>query len=63
MITSNTAATANPLTKHIPIRIAVTEPAGPVYLCYDATLGRRVALKVMLPHYAVQLDAHDRFLR
>ncbi|MBM3982918.1 MAG: hypothetical protein FJ304_22130 [Planctomycetes bacterium] len=36
---------------------------GAVYLGYDAVLGRKVALKVMLPQYAANAVARERFLR
>ena len=36
---------------------------GAVYLGYDGTLERKVALKVMLPQYAANRGARDRFLR
>ena len=36
---------------------------GAVYLAEDATLGRKVALKVMLPGFAAQDAARARFLR
>ncbi len=36
---------------------------GAVYLGFDGVLGRKVALKVMLPQYAANPDARERFLR
>src|SRR5262245_37237162 len=36
---------------------------GAVYLCYDATLGRRIALKVMLWEFATNAEARERFIR
>ncbi|MCI0704487.1 MAG: protein kinase [Planctomycetia bacterium] len=36
---------------------------GAVYLGYDASLERKVALKVMLPDHAANPDARERFLR
>jgi len=36
---------------------------GCVYLGYDQSLDRKVALKVMLPQYAIDADGRERFLR
>jgi serine/threonine protein kinase len=36
---------------------------GAVYLAIDARLGRKLALKVMLPEFAADHDAKERFLR
>src|SRR5436190_20679049 len=36
---------------------------GAVYLGYDGALDRKVALKVMLPQFAVSAAARERFLR
>ena len=36
---------------------------GAVYLAFDSSLDRKIALKVMLPQYAAGADARGRFLR
>jgi serine/threonine protein kinase/Leucine-rich repeat (LRR) protein len=36
---------------------------GTVFLGYDSSLERKIALKVMLPQYAVDRDSRERFLR
>ena len=36
---------------------------GAVYLAYDFALGRRIALKVMLPQFAAKPEFRERFLR
>ena len=36
---------------------------GAVYLAYDTTLARRIALKVMLPEHAADGESRERFLR